>query len=81
MVEVMVFIGVYLFGGNGLQYLHRLQNENHKLEHEIIVLQTQVKEIESQIAAWQADDFYKEKIAREKLQMAKKDDQIYFIEK
>ena len=80
-VEVMVFVGVYLFGGNGLQYLRRLQNENQKLKNEIGTLEAEVKVIEQQIVAWQADDFYKEKIAREKLQMARKGDEIYFLAK
>jgi len=79
-VEVMVFVGVYLFGGNGVQYLRRLKHENQLLKNEIVQLESEVKLIEQQIVAWKADDFYKEKVAREKLQMAKKSDEIYFIE-
>jgi len=80
-LEVIVFVGVYLFGGSGLQYLRVLRNENEKLKNEIVKLEADVKSIELQIASWQSDDFYKEKIAREKLQMAKKGDEIYFVEK
>ena len=79
-VEVMVFVGVYLFGGNGVQYLRRLKDENQNLKNEVLQIQAEVKVIEQQIASWKADDFYKEKIAREKLQMARKGDEIYFIE-
>jgi hypothetical protein len=28
---------------------------------------------------WKSSDFYKEKFARERLQMAKQEDEIYFI--
>lgn len=79
-IEIMVFVGVYLFGGNGVQHLRRLKDENQKLKNEVVHLQIETKLVEQQIASWQADDFYKEKIAREKLQMAKKGDEIYFIE-
>jgi len=79
-VEVMVFVAVYLFGGNGLQYLHRLQDENMQLNDEIILLEQEIELIDQQIVSWQSDDFYKEKIAREKLQMARKDDEIYFVD-
>jgi len=29
--------------------------------------------------AWQTDDFFKEKVAREQLQMARKGDELFYI--
>lgn len=78
-VEVVVFIGVYLYGGNGLQNLNRLQDENVKLESEIIELKTELSSLEQAISDWKSDDYIKEKFARENLQMAKEGDKIYFL--
>jgi len=78
-VEVVVFIGVYLYGGNGLQNLTRLQDENVKLESEIVELKTEVASLEQALSGWKSDDYVKEKFARENLQMAKEGDRIYFL--
>ena len=80
LIEVIIFVGVYLFGANGLQYLIRLQNENNQLKNEIVDLQKEVKIVEQEIVSWQSDDFFKEKIAREQLQMARKGDEIYLVD-
>jgi len=79
-IEVAIFVGVYIFGGNGMQYSHRLECENEELFAEVSALKKEVGQIEQQIVHWESDDFYKEKVAREKLQMARKNDQIYFVQ-
>lgn len=78
-IEVMVFAGVYLFGAQGIQALLRLKRDNNELDKEIKALQTEVAHLEQQIDVWNAHPFYKEKIAREQLQMARPDDQIYYL--
>ena len=78
-VEVCVFVGVYLFGPSGFQTMVRLENENKSLDKEIEQLQEDVTSWEQNIAVWQSDDFYKEKVAREQLQMAKQGDEIFYI--
>ena len=42
-------------------------------------LQQEVKTIQEDIDLWKTDDFYKEKIAREQLQMARKGDKLFYI--
>ena len=79
-IEVCVFVGVYLFGPGGLQTMVRLENENKELDGQINELRTEVQSWEHKIALWQSDDFYKEKIAREQLQMARSGDQIFYME-
>ena len=79
-VEIVIFVSVYLFGGNGLQYLTRLKSENNSLYFEIVSLKKDITELEKQIEDWQSNDFYKEKYARERLQMAKKGEMIYFVD-
>jgi len=80
-IEIVFFIGVYLFGGNGLQYLSYLRSENKALFCDVEHLKKEVDALEKQIAEWTSNDFYKEKIAREKLQMSRKGDEIYFLER
>jgi len=77
-IEVCVFAGVYLFGPSGLQTMMRLEKENSVLNAEITQLQQEAAEWEQKIAHW--DDFSKEKIAREQLQMARTGDQIFYLQ-
>jgi len=77
--EGCVFVYVYLHGNNGVHALQCLCNENKRLEQKIDQLSDQVAQLEHEITEWKTNDFYKEKIAREQLQMSGKDDEIYYI--
>lgn len=79
-LEVVVFTGVYLFGPTGLQTVVLLERENGELDRHIEQLLAQVSQCEQQVAACKTDDFYKEKIAREQLQMAREKDEVYLVE-
>lgn len=79
-LEVTVFAGVYLFGPNGLQTMVLLEQENGDQDNEIVRLLAEVVSCEHKIAEYKADDFFKEKIAREQLQMARDGDEVYLIE-
>ena len=78
-VEIFVFIGAYLFGPSGLQAMRQLEKENKKLDFEIVQLQEEVDSWEKKITLWKSDDFYKEKVAREHLQMVKAGDEIFYL--
>ena len=77
--EILIFLGVYFFGTNGISTLSMVRSENMKLEQEIKDLNGEIATLEHEITAWNADPFYKEKVAREQLQMACKGDEILFI--
>lgn len=79
-LEVSVFAGVYLFGPNGLQSMVLLERENNDLDHDIERLLAEVSTCENKLVSCKADDFYKEKIAREQLQMAREGDEVFLIE-
>lgn len=79
-IEIMVFVSVYFFGSNGIAKLSQVEQENAQLKTDINQLQQEVKELELQVAQWNSDSYYKEKVAREQLQMARADDQIIFIQ-
>ncbi len=77
--EGCIFVYVYLYGNNGMYALQQLHNENEQLEQNIDQLSQQVTQLEHEITVWEINDFYKEKVAREQLQMSRKDDEIYYI--
>lgn len=77
--ELVFFIGIYIFGPSGIKSLLQVQNENEHLKTEIVALQQEVTGLERNIAQWHTRPFYKEKIAREQLQMACKDEEIYIV--
>lgn len=80
MIEVTAFAGVYLFGPSGLQSMMLLEKENSELDRSIERLVAEVGQCEQKIARYKADDFYKEKIAREQLQMAREGDEVFLVE-
>ncbi len=79
-LEVCVFIGVYMFGPSGLQRMISLKGENDKLNQELSSLKKEVDLWEQKITLWKSDDFYKEKVAREKLQMARSSDEVFYLQ-
>ena len=79
LLEMAAFGHVYFFGTNGIAVL---QNQRHgvaALQKNIVSLNGEVVQLEKEIYAWQTNDFYKEKIAREQLQMARKGDELFYI--
>lgn len=79
LAEIGVFGYIYFFGTNGIQALHKQQMIAAGLQKNIEQIKNEIQQLKQEIYLWQTDDFYKEKIAREQLQMARKDDQIFYI--
>ncbi len=77
--EMMAFGYFYLFGSNGISMLHHQIDVVVGLEKNITQLKNEVTQLEEEIYKWETDDFYKEKIAREQLQMARKGDELFYI--
>ncbi len=77
--EMITFGYVYLFGRNGISALRSERSAVAHLDNTIVQLKSEVAQLEQEIYAWETDDFYKEKIAREQLQMARKDDELFYI--
>lgn len=78
-MEVVFFIGFYVCGPHGVKTLKALSNENNQLQLEITHARQEVIELEQKIVQWNTYPFYKEKIAREQLQMACKGEEIYYL--
>lgn len=78
-IEMAAFGHLYFFGNNGIKALQNQKGVVVDLEKNIIQLKNEVVQLEQEIYVWQNDDFYKEKIAREQLQMARKGDELFYI--
>lgn len=79
-LEIIMFCYVYFFGAQGWQYIQKLKVENKDKKQEIVLMQKKLHKLELKIARWESHPFYKEKLARERLQMARKDEQIYYVD-
>ncbi len=76
-IEIALFSLFYYFGAHGLKEVFALKKENRIIDEQIEKVKGEITHLESEILVWQTDSFYKEKLAREKLHMAKKDEEIY----
>jgi cell division protein FtsB len=77
--EMTAFGYLYFFGNNGIVVLRNNRDMVVGLEKDISQLKDEVSRLEQEIYAWETDDFYKEKVAREQLQMARKGDELFYI--
>lgn len=77
--EMAVFGYVYMYGKNGFATLQVQKRVVEQVQKNVEQLKKEIAIIEEEIVAWQTDDFYKEKVAREQLQMARKGDEIFYI--
>ena len=78
-LEIIIFAGFYIGGPHGLLVQRALERENRELLLETQKIQNELLALNDSIAQWDAHPFFKEKIAREQLQMAREGDQIYYI--
>ena len=78
-VEIFLFLLIYVFGTQGLQVVLGMRKENGALSLEIRQLEEEVKALKKTILSWKKDPFYKERVAREQLHMARSGDEIYFL--
>ena len=78
--ETILFLVLYCFGPNGIHLFFKLKDQKAVVEQEIKNLSVQVRELEEKVAL-SKQDFYKEKIARERLLMKKDKEEVYFKSK
>lgn len=74
---VSFFLFLFLSGNDGIIVLFNAHMENKRLENRIISLQGTVDSLEIAIEKLKTDTAYIEKMAREKLGMAGKNEKVY----
>ncbi|MFT6765254.1 MAG: cell division protein FtsB [Alteromonas naphthalenivorans] len=79
MFEIVIFVGIYFFSAQGLRILQGMQQENEQVQDKIGFLKDEIAVLEEEVSEWENNSFYKEKIAREELQVAKQGDEVYFL--
>lgn len=78
-LEALIFLAFYCWGSEGVASLNKLRSENNNLSVAINELAAEVASLENELTRFVKDPFYKEKIAREQLQMAYKNEEILLI--
>lgn len=68
-----------LFFVKSLDAINKMKLTNLELSKDIECLSKDVANTQKQINDWETDPFYKEQLAREKLQMAHAKDEIYYV--
>lgn len=80
-IAVSLFLVFFLSGNDGMIALFQAHLENKNLESQIVNLEKTVDSLEITIRKLKTDTAYIEKIAREKLGMAGKNEKVYkFVE-
>jgi cell division protein DivIC len=78
-VLLVLFVVAAVNGERGLLDLLRLRSEQRELEHVAFQLQQRNEALRERIRHLQSDDAYIEKLARERLGLAKKGEIIYWV--
>lgn len=78
-IELVLFTGYYLMGANGMLAMFAMNKEIGSAQREISLLKDEVHHLQNHIALQKKHPFFKEKIAREQLQMAHENEEIYII--
>lgn len=77
--EVIVFAGFFIRGPQGLRALGDMYAEQSAMQEGLTELTQEVATLKHDIDDWNNHSFHKEKEAREKLQMARPDDEVFYL--
>ena len=75
--ELVFLVGFYFLGANGLPAVMRWQKENQIIAQQVQKTRDEIQKLEQELNDWENDPFYVEQYAREKLAMARADEEIY----
>lgn len=78
MLEIIVLVYVYWFGKDGMHTLSTLSQEQKTIRQKNEKIAAQSERLKDKITQWQENDFFYEKVAREELNMSRKQDTIYY---
>ncbi len=78
-IELILFSGYYVMGANGIVSLVKLHREIVSAQAEVETAKEEVVYLQRHIAMQKKHPFFKEKIAREQLQLAHADEEIYVL--
>lgn len=79
-IQLSLYTVFYYYGQQGIQQIESMKHANLQTEQQIVQLQSDIETLTYELAQWHTFPFYKEKLAREQLQMARVGDIIYYIQ-
>ncbi len=77
--EIVFFVIMYVVSPEGLTSVQNKKLENKQLAFQVETLTQEIKKLENEAKEWERNPFYREKIAREQLQMARPTDEVYYV--
>lgn len=77
-MQIILLAYIYKEGKNGLHAMYALQQETEQAALRVTQAEQEIDTIKQDILAWNMHPFYKEKIAREHLHMARQGDIVYY---
>ena len=77
--EIVFFVTMYVVSPDGLASVQSKKVENEKIASHVETLTQEIKKLEDEIKKWEQNTFYREKVAREQLQMARPTDEVYYV--
>lgn len=75
--ELMLGAFYFVYGSKGIKAINALRQENTDIHNQITKLTQDNATLESQINDWHKFDWHKEQMAREELQFAKPDEEVF----
>ncbi|QQR53320.1 septum formation initiator family protein [bacterium] len=78
LILTCIFCYIIVYGTSGIRLLQILSDAEKASKDEIIEKQQQMAYLQNQLTLWKDNPFLYEKVAREQLHMAKKQDIVYY---
>jgi cell division protein FtsB len=78
-VECLFFVGIYCMGSHGWYARRCLQREINTLTRQVHELEVDNSNLDDARTRWHNSSFGREKMARERLQMARAGETVYYI--
>ncbi len=78
-VLLAFFVGLTIFGNNGLLHLAGMNQEIHRIEKNIRKLETENEQLERIVLLLQHNNRYQELMCRQELGMVRKDEKIFIF--
>jgi cell division protein FtsB len=77
--ELLVWFAFYYYADQGIRQIQHMQTTNAQIQVELSAFEKEIAAYEYELAQWNKFTFYKEKIARESLQMARPHDMVFYL--
>lgn len=77
--ELIIWSVLYYCGDQGIRQIQQMKATNAQVQKHVVALQSDIAIYQHELDQWNTFAFYKEKIARERLQMARSTDMVFYL--